>query len=118
MTALFYFSYILHMSPLSITLQIRDYMSNSKVYTSFILLFVLLVSLDALNCALLEDEEISVYNNGVHDELISSNFHIATYSNNFLPPIPPSKPFPGPNTVEPPPPPRSPPPQRSKRHRL
>ncbi|MED6177059.1 hypothetical protein PIB30_094145, partial [Stylosanthes scabra] len=58
-------------------------------------------------------EEISVYNKGVHDELISSNFHTATYSNDFLPPIPPSKPFPGPNTVEPQPP---PPPQLNHHH--
>ncbi|MED6179961.1 hypothetical protein PIB30_005760 [Stylosanthes scabra] len=98
------------------TLQIRDFMSNSKVYTSVVILFVLLLSPEALNCVLLENKEISLYNKGVHDELISSNFHTATYSDSFLPPIPPSKPFPGPNTVEPPPPPRPLPSQHSKRH--
>ncbi|KAL1313454.1 hypothetical protein AAHE18_16G113800 [Arachis hypogaea] len=77
-------------------------MSNSKVYISFVLLSVL-VSSEALNCVLLEDEEISVFNKRIH-EMISNNFYTATYSNSFLPPAPPSKPFPGPNTIEPPPP--------------
>ncbi|KAL4369881.1 hypothetical protein AHAS_Ahas06G0010100 [Arachis hypogaea] len=59
------------------------------------------------------DEEISVFNKRIH-EMISSNFYTATYSNSFLPPAPPSKPFPGPNIVEPPPPP--PPPSQHSKH--